>query len=547
MVVKVASNSLKGHSSSQLRLALLSLATTGVFLGQSPQSHSAGLSLVDFNSVSAFGSAGAGRGVNTDASVMSTNPAGMAFLGRQQLVAGGMGILAGGDVRGTYNTMVLDDPRGRTYHPDTDIQYYQTFGSTQNYKDCTGFDGDPSTCYEVNGKADDFLLPEFVPSLYYAQPVTDQLWVGVGVYASFGGETKYKIESPFRYQALNSQTRVVNIQPTVSWKFDDTLAVGAGLMISAGQLEMGRMLNPWAGAVTDASAMIDGEGVGVGMNLGVIWKPLPPLSLGLAYRSPVKIKFEGDLRAAGIPGLGVVMGRYAESTYDPNDPTTYPEPILDAQASAQWIIANRPGTMKEDARTTITFPEAVDLSLSYELDTHWTLLANATWTRWSRMERFKITASGSPAGQRASDIVSVSNGEPGSNVVAWVPQDWSDVWSMALGGQYRYNDKLLLRGGYALDKSPTSDATRTARIPDNDRQWLTVGAAYQFNRRYSLDVAYGYMWMKPFTVHDANHKVDGGRQGTNPATASFEDPGAVTAKYRNMHAHTLAAQLTVKF
>ncbi|MTI13910.1 OmpP1/FadL family transporter [Sansalvadorimonas verongulae] len=533
----------------------LSLAVASALFLQGTYTHAAGLSLVDFNSVSAFGSAGAGRGVNSsDASVLSTNPAGMSFLDKQQFVIGGMGIFAGGEAKGTYETLILDNPNNYDVENLTpeNIKYYQVFGSLNNYPkkgkhNCTDFDGNSAHCYIEHGKSNDFLQPKVVPSLYYAQPVTDQLWAGMAVYASFGGETEYKVESPFRYQALQSKTQIMKFQPSLSWRFDDSLAVGVGLMVAAGQMEMSRHLNPLAGAITDASAQIDGEGVGIGMNLGVIWKPLPSLVLGMSYRSPVKMKLEGDLRASGVAGLGVVMEHFADRHNDGSDHDDYPQPIPDAKASARWMTSERPGITKQDVKTTIKFPEIVDLSLSYDLDPQWTLLANATWTRWSRMEYFKVTASGGIPGRRVSDIVTVSNGAPGGHVVAFVPQNWSDVWSLSLGGQYQLNEKWLLRGGYAVDKSPTNDTTRSARIPDNDRQWLTLGARYTFDEKYSLDLAYGYMMMKSFTIHDANHKVDGSRQGVIEETAIFEDPGSLSARYRNMHAHAFAAQLTVRF
>ena len=47
--------------------------------------------------------------------------------------------------------------------------------------------------------------------------------------------------------------------------------------------------------------------------------------------------------------------------------------------------------------------------------------------------------------------------------------------------------KLKLRGGIAYDQSPVSDAYRTARIPDADRTWLTVGATYQLSAKSSMD------------------------------------------------------------
>ncbi|MCL6268672.1 outer membrane protein transport protein [Sansalvadorimonas sp. 2012CJ34-2] len=501
------------------------LATGGCFAVLPGISQGAGLSLVDFNSISALGTAGAGRGVNrADASIISSNPAGMSFFSQPQTNIGFIGAFAGGDAKGHYSTI-------------TEVKSFPTsdpyFGWKGDYQSCKTPWGDSALCYGESGKSDNFLHPAAIPSIYYAQPLQENLWAGFAVYGAFGGETHYPIDSIFRYQALDSSIKVINLQPTVSWKVNDELSLGAGIWTSFGKIEMSRMLNPWASAVTDAVASINGDGFGLGTNLGLIWNPVEPLTVGLSYHSPTKIKFKGDLKATGVAGLTTVLNQFVTESDD------YPV----ASASAAWISDHKPGTLTEHTRLSLTFPEHIDLSLAWDVDPQWSLLASAIWTRWSRFEKFQIKSEGG----RASDIVSASNGAPGGHIVAWVPQDWSDTWTMSFGTLWNYSDRLTLRAGYALDNSPTSNTTRSARIPDNDRQWLTFGAGYRVNEQYSLDLAYGYMMMKPFRIHDANHKVDGSIQGTVEESAPFEDQGHLTARYKKMHAHMLAAQLTVRF
>ena len=89
-------------------------------------------------------------------------------------------------------------------------------------------------CYSERGSVKDFLKPAAVPSIFYVQPISDDISAGMGIYAAFGGETSYPVESPFRYQALNSSVKVVNLQPTLSWKINPELAVGAGVWLSVG-------------------------------------------------------------------------------------------------------------------------------------------------------------------------------------------------------------------------------------------------------------------------------------------------------------------------
>ncbi len=502
----------------------------------------AGLSLIDFNSVSAFGSAGAGRGVNGgDASVISTNPAGMALLHQEQAVVSGSGVFPGGTARGQYQTPASNPPNPEHLYTPEQVDYYQFHGGNGDYHRCTGFDAGKGICYAQSSKVDDFLHPAIVPSLYYARPIDDDIWIGLAVYAPYGGESRYPIESVFRYQALSSKMQLLVAQPTLSWRYREDLALGVGVQIARGKLEMGRTLNPWATALNDAFADIQGNGLGLGATFGVIWEPADALTLGLSYRSPVKITFKGDLTGTGVPGLGIVMAHYS----DEND-EYFGGPIPAARESARWLMMYRPPTVKEDIRSEVTFPESVDLSAAWKLNSEWTLLGSAIWTRWSRFKHFKISSHGSLPGRSASDIVSTSNGVPSGHLLAYLPQNWSDTWSLSCGAQYQLSDNLVLRAGYSHDNSPVSDATRSARIPDNDRQWLTMGVGYKLSDNYTLDLAYGYMFMPSFSIQEANYKADGSRQGLTP-DGTFEDPGHLTARYTRMHAHTLSAQLTVRF
>lgn len=509
-----------------------------------PCALAAGLALVDFQSVSAFGVSGAGRGVNSsDASVISANPAGMVLLDREQLVIGGFDVFAGGEAYGEYQTPATQMPKAGI--KPSSVVYYETLGSRQNYRDCTGIDADLGICYAESGKVSDYLHPAVVPALYYAKPLADDLWGGVAVYASFGGESHYPEASPFRYQALSSKAQVVVVQPTLSWQYDHQLAFGAGLQLSLGKMAMSRMINPWANAATDARADIKGTGLGGGATLGMLWKPIDTVTLGLSYHSPVTIRFKGEMEASGVAGLGVVLEQYGSS--DGSSFDSHPESIDNAYQSARWMMEERPATTRADIRSRMTFPEYIDISGSWALTEQWTLKGSAIWTRWSRLDKIRIVSHGTIPGRNPVDIVSVSNGDINGNTVAQMPLEWSDSWNLSLGAHYQVNDQLTLRFGVAEDDSPISGHTRSPRIPDSDRHWLTIGAGYRFDDSYTLDVAYGCMFMKSFALYDFNHKVDGSRQGMNVATGLYEDPGTIAARYRNVHAHAVAAQLTVRF
>jgi long-chain fatty acid transport protein len=48
----------------------------------------------------------------------------------------------------------------------------------------------------------------------------------------------------------------------------------------------------------------------------------------------------------------------------------------------------------------------------------------------------------------------------------------------------------------AYDRSPVRDSTRSARVPDNNRIWLSLGAQWKPAKDSTLDVGYAYLYVK---------------------------------------------------
>jgi long-chain fatty acid transport protein len=50
------------------------------------------------------------------------------------------------------------------------------------------------------------------------------------------------------------------------------------------------------------------------------------------------------------------------------------------------------------------------------------------------------------------------------------------------------------------------NATRSVRVPDNDRYWLSVGASYQFTENMRANMAYSHVFMEDGDVAALNTK-----------------------------------------
>ena len=68
----------------------------------------------------------------------------------------------------------------------------------------------------------------------------------------------------------------------------------------------------------------------------------------------------------------------------------------------------------------------------------------------------------------------------------------------------------MLKAGIAWDKSPVPDSeTRSVRVPDNDRLWLSFGAAYKMGRSGKLDLGYSFVKVKDADIN--NNQAAAGR------------------------------------
>ncbi|MFO7542861.1 MAG: outer membrane protein transport protein [Thiobacillus sp.] len=224
-----------------------------------------------------------------------------------------------------------------------------------------------------------------------------------------------------------------------------------------------------------AIAKVKGDDYSFGVNVGALWKLSGGTRIGLAYRSEVDYTLEGDFTSSDSP-------------------------------TANSVTADA------------TMPDSASLSVFHRIDNRWDLLADVTWTGWSDFEELRILT-------LAGTTLTVT------------PENWSDSWRYSVGVNYHYSDVLTFRAGVAYDETPVSDAFRTARIPDESRTWLALGARYQLSPKAALDVGYAHLFVEDARVGETRTVQ------TGPATFV---PVTLTGNY-DASVDILSAQLTLNF
>lgn len=405
-----------------------------------------GLSLNE-QSVSGMGTAYAGRASTAqDATVIFGNPAGMSKLHRTE-VSGGLTLISA---------------QSKISH------------------------GHTGTSYPVAGKNKGDMVPTaVVPFGYLVTPLNDDWHFGLGVYSPFGVISDYSKSFMGRYKALLSKVEVITVQPTLSYKINDRLAVGFGPTINRVSGVLSR--NIFLGQnVPDAKAKVTGDDTSLGYNLGVMVDLSEKTTMGLTYHSKVKYTLKGHTKI--------------ENFRTPD-------------------LAN----FKFNAKLNFTTPESVDASITHKLDDRWTLYGGATWTRWSHLNEIAIQNKNVPSGlaNRFDTITEETR--------------WKDVWAFAVGASYQLNPQWIVRAGIASDASPTTNSRRTTRIPVSDRKILSLGAGWEVDDNLSFDFAYAYL-------HERKGEVN---QAGDPIAPGVSSPGYF-ATFRNS-ANLFSAQMNYRF
>jgi len=359
--------------------------------GLAELTQAAGFALVEQNA-SGLGNAYAGQAASAqDASTIFFNPAGMTLLPDRQLVLVGHLIKPKAEFSGTVSPAV------------------------------------------GGGEGGDAGSWAFVPNAYYAFRLTPKVHLGVGLNSPFGLKTEYDPNWIGRYQAIKSEVKTVNLNPSIAYKVSDSLSLGAGLNVQWIKAVLTHRQPLGAPPAPVPLVTVKGDNYGWGYNLGALWQASPATRIGLSYRSEIRYTLDG--------------------TSSTSNPTVAP--------------LNGPVTAD------ITLPASASLSLFHTLSPRWDLLADLTWTGWSSFDKLPIQGT----------------------INKTTPENWEDILRYSLGATWHMSDDLSLRGGLAYDEAPVSDRYRTPRIPDGARTWVALGGQYRLSRQGALDFGYAHLFV----------------------------------------------------
>ncbi|NOX15379.1 MAG: transporter [Epsilonproteobacteria bacterium] len=301
----------------------------------------------------------------------------------------------------------------------------------------------------------------YVPTFHYMSSEYNKWRFGLSFVAPAGLSKQWSDAFP-KSSAQEFTLKVLELNPTASYKINDKFAVGFGLR---GVYTSGIVKATSAAVVQD----LKGNSVDFGYNLALSYKPIEDLTLSSTYRSKVDLTITGNANGH--------IGAYLYDT---------------------------------DASVKIPLPAALTFAAAYSFNkTTIELVYERTY--WSSYKNLDFNY--------ADATVEATLGAP-------KPKNWKDVNAYRLGITHQYNDKLKLMAGFAVDKSPVPDNTLAFELPDSDAKLYSVGFEYKINKQMKIGLSYLYDSKKSRTVAQgaALGKLNGtfSDGGAHLLTASFK-------------------------
>jgi len=343
---------------------------------------------------------GAFRGLADDSSAMFWNPAGLAFMDENSVSLGG--------------TFIMPSAKWENNGP-----FYSTIPG-----------------FEVKEFEANKALKAF-PSLLAVMAKHPKLKYGLGLYAPYGlGSTydaymlpgaPYVYEAGFPEDELESNVSVLDVHPSVAYQILPNLSAGVGISVMYGTIDLGKIsFNPDLGEnykIMPISSDLSGSGIGFGANMGLMFKPLESLSVGLSGKIPSEIPMEGEA-----------------------------EIYL-------WRPDNIRAGGKSDIEATLKLPGEFGFGLAYKVKPTWTVSLDYAYTMWDRLDKVLIEM------DETIPTLNINETE--------IVFDWENTSRVSIGTEYLLGCNTV-RAGFYIEQSPIPDETLIATLSD-------IGTRYSFN------------------------------------------------------------------
>ena len=277
----------------------------------------------------------------------------------------------------------------------------------------------------------------FIPTAGFVLPLNDRFAFGFAAYVPYGLHIKWRSsneQNAGSYNAFESYYIRVVATPTIAYKISDKLSVGFG--VSIGRSYSGSQRRIYAPSMPALNnRVIKGtliDSVNYSYNIGIMYKPINKITLGLTYRSRTHTHFSGTVKVIGLESVG--------------------------------------------ASTSIDHPDQVQGGIRFTPTDKISLETDVVWTHWDLIDGYTLHFDKPLLGKRQETF----------------DRNWKNTTQYRFGAEWKASKLLTLRAGYYYDPSPIPTDTFDLLWPDGNKSTYSGGLGLNFGK-VSVDLAVQYI------------------------------------------------------
>jgi long-chain fatty acid transport protein len=301
-----------------------------------------------------------------------------------------------------------------------------------------------------------------LPAMHLSAPLSKCVALGFSVVPAWGFSENYGENSILRYNLTRVYTRTLDLAGSIAWKINSQWSVGIGPDIhyftvqSRTHVRTEGTVPPVVGTAGDSISRFTANNWNYGGHIGILYRHDDATRIGLNYRSKLMMHLKGysdfELYEVGV---------YETNLF----------------------------------RLPLPLPPTTTLSIYHDLNPCWAIMGTIAYDQWSSIQNYHARnyiqppLPGNPSGI-LPDVV--------------LPQHMHNTFDLSIGAHYKINEKLMLRGSFKYEPTPTENAYRNVTFPDGVKYGFQIGSRYQVTPKIAVDFIYGHVFVKQTHINDVN-------------------------------------------
>ncbi|MGF1757129.1 outer membrane protein transport protein [Photobacterium sagamiensis] len=284
----------------------------------------------------------------------------------------------------------------------------------------------------VNGGEPDSGDPIIIPAMYYVHIINDDWRAGFSLNIPTGFGSSSGGSWAGRYYSTESSLILISANPSVAYKVNEWLSLGAGLNLNYTTSEITSAIANSDPSLSDGELDVESDGLGVAFVASSLIEFTPHTRVGINFHTESDASSEPDIDIKG---------------------TSVPPEVVD---------------MIKDLEITSKVPAQFQFGVYHQLDNLWELTFDAMWINFSEFGVTEISIVG-------NDIEA--------------PDDlYEDFWAFSAGLSFPIAAKMTGRVGALYVQSPMKDENRSFSFPLDRIYGAGVGIQYKRESGDLVDV-----------------------------------------------------------